>query len=87
MCLKIVDRVHRRSKYTSYTRSILGISRAFWYCEYSQKQYEHYPNPNPRLEFAVPAVQNPEILEAQQGVSATAEAANPALVQARKYVQ
>ena len=39
------------------------------------------------LVLAVPAVQNPELLEAQQGVSTTAEVANPELVRARKYAQ
>ena len=37
--------------------------------------------------LAVPAVQNPEILETQQGVTKAAEVANSELVRARKYLE
>ena len=40
------------------TRSILGILRASWYCEYSQ-----YSQNQRTTVLVVPAVQNPEILK------------------------
>ena len=76
--------VRRRSKSTSYSKytghiesiSVLGVLVV-----------RTLPTNEILIVLAVPAVQNPKILEAQQGVSTVAAVENPELVRARNYPQ
>ena len=83
MGLRVVDTVHRRLKFTPYSKytghiEIISILRVL--------AVRTLPTDEILIVLAVPTVQSPEILEAQQGVSTAAAAvANPKLVRARKY--
>ena len=72
MGLKIVDTVHRRSQYASYSKCtghVEGISVQYTVSTRRGRTNTTNGRNTARLVPAVPAVQNPDMLEAQQGVS------------------
>ena len=73
MGLRIVDTVHRRSKYTSHDK-YAGHFETISGLRVLAVRTLLIPTDEILSVLAVPAVQNPEILEAQQGVSTAAAA-------------